>query len=550
MQRFKTLGLIALVVIAMTAAVLGLSYVASPRLSPEMVKNTQSFISESLSEKLVNAEGSLIRQGSALASDPKLTNAIAEVRAKLITTKADDLKKQSNNTWNDEVFKLLTTWRQERASALTLWNSAQRLATEDSPRATALDRFPLENWWNRAPDLLLAFANVPLVDDPLPAATMIAYGLDGKQLRAGKSYEHEIPVLREVQKTNQPILGLFAWDNKMFFAVTSPVNKLNETTGQMEQIGLTVLGMELTRETIDVFIDAMPPHMNLMIYYMAHHAGGNSYRHYSKQSDDTVKRIRDTKYRKYSDFDNKDAQTFSFDGVSNSDTYIGDVSDRLLAFTRARWLWDETQEVGFYTITDLDKAANAWTKFRSNVLIAGLLFLIAALLLGLFITSKSARKLQELKVAILEAINSGNPINADAFTCLPGIEHVNIGNYIIKSIDDDSASDPNADMSLLLTDLDMENEDESIDATSDSSKTPDAQPENDENVDPEMKALYDDYMQKRKDTGNDTPMPYDQFLRRISRNREKLEAAHPGTKIVFVASVQNGKAVLTPSIKK
>ena len=96
----------------------------------------------------------------------------------------------------------------------------------------------------------------------------------------------------------------------------------------------------------------------------------------------------------------------------------------------------------------------------------------------------------------------------------------------------------------------MENEDESIDATSDSSKTPDAQPENDENVDPEMKALYDDYMQKRKDTGNDTPMPYDQFLRRISRNREKLEAAHPGTKIVFVASVQNGKAVLTPSIKK
>ena len=38
----------------------------------------------------------------------------------------------------------------------------------------------------------------------------------------------------------------------------------------------------------------------------------------------------------------------------------------------------------------------------------------------------------------------------------------------------------------------------------------------------EMKALYDNYMAKRHETGNDTPMEYDQFLRRMNRNIEKL----------------------------
>ena len=65
-----------------------------------------------------------------------------------------------------------------------------------------------------------------------------------------------------------------------------------------------------------------------------------------------------------------------------------------------------------------------------------------------------------------------------------------------------------------------------------------------------MKALYDNYMAKRHETGNDTPMEYDQFLRRMNRNIEKLKQAHPNTEITFNVTVLNGKAVLTPAIKK
>jgi hypothetical protein len=57
-------------------------------------------------------------------------------------------------------------------------------------------------------------------------------------------------------------------------------------------------------------------------------------------------------------------------------------------------------------------------------------------------------------------------------------------------------------------------------------------------------------MAKRHETGNDTPMSYDQFLRRINRNIEKLKQTHPNTEITFNVTVLNGKAVLTPALKK
>jgi hypothetical protein len=45
-------------------------------------------------------------------------------------------------------------------------------------------------------------------------------------------------------------------------------------------------------------------------------------------------------------------------------------------------------------------------------------------------------------------------------------------------------------------------------------------------------------------------MSYDQFLRRINRNIEKLKQTHPNTEITFNVTVLNGKAVLTPALKK
>ncbi len=67
----------------------------------------------------------------------------------------------------------------------------------DSGRAQTL--YPKAAWWRKSPDLLLAFANVPLKENVV-SSTLVAYASEGKQLRAGKRYDEEIPALRELQR--------------------------------------------------------------------------------------------------------------------------------------------------------------------------------------------------------------------------------------------------------------------------------------------------------------------------------------------------------------
>ncbi len=540
MNKFKTLGIVALLMIGFTGAVLGLSFSAAPRLAPEIAKNTQAVVKETMNEKLLNAEDGLKAMGAVLASDEKLVNELSEVRAKLKTTSAADLKKQTNNKWNEGVFNRLISWRDQQAANL---NKGLRGGAEDSARSTALDRSPRTNWWNRKADLLLTFANVPTTDGTV--ATLVAFGEQGKQLRAGGSYEHEISVLREVQETNEPIISLFLWDNKMYLAVTSPIQH------EGEQIGQSVLGMELTRGMTESFMKSMPPHMNLVLYYMARGEAKNDYHYFSVLSDEDIRTFRDTSFVRYSDYKNPEAAKTKLEDVTNSETYLGNVNERLMSFTRMRWMWDESQESGFYIVTDQDMASSAWSKFRQQVLLSGALFLILGLLAAFLVSRKQSRRLEELKVAILEGLNSGNPVDTKPFACLPGIEHAELGNFVIKSLDEDDGADANADLSNLLMDLD-EVEDTQAETVAKASGDAKATAENTtepEKVDAAMKALYDDYMAKRQQTGNNAEMTYDQFLRRINRNIDKIHETHPNAEITFSVTIQGGKAVLTPALK-
>jgi len=540
MNKFKTLVIVALLMIGFTGAVLVLSHSAAPRISPEMVKNTQTAISETLNEKVLNAEAGLKAMGDILATDEKLVSELAEVREKLKTTSAADLKKQSTNKWNEAVFNRLIAWRDQQAANL---NKGFRAGSDDNARSTATDRNPLASWWNRKPDLLLAFANVPTTDGTV--STLVAFGDNGKQLRAGGSYEHEIAVLREVQESNKSAVSLFLWDNKMYLAVTSPIQK------DGEQIGQSVLGMELTRGMADNFIKSMPPHMNLVLYHMARGESKNDFHYFSSMADDSIRTLRDTPVVRYSDVNNPAAAKTKLEEVNNNDTYLGDVNNHMMSFARMRWIWDEKQEAGFYIVSDQDMAGSAWSNFRQQVIISGAIFLILGLLAAFLLLRRQNRRLEELKVAILEGLNSGNPVDTKPFSCLPGIEHAELGNFIIKSIDEDEGADANIDLSNLLMDIDEED-----DAPAETSKSADdaQKPEAEksaepEKIDPAMKALYDDYMAKRKQTGNNAEMPYDQFLRRINRNIEKIHETHPNAEIVFNATIQNGKAVLSPSLK-
>ena len=142
--------------------------------------------------------------------------------------------------------------------------------------------------------------------------------------------------------------------------------------------------------------------------------------------------------------------------------------------------------------------------------------------------------LKEVKMALLEAINSGTPINAEAFAALPGLEDIVLSDYVIRPVDGGEGS-ASEDLKDMLTDMDMDDE-------SDVAQNTGTQ------LTEEYRTLYNEYMAKRHETGNMAEMTYEQFVGRMMKNVEKISVAHPGMEINFVVALQNGKAVLTPQI--
>lgn len=536
MSRLKTLCLVSLLVILFTAAVLILSYHASPKISTDHITSLQTRYEAFMDEKLVNAETSLLKQGELAASDPKIVHALSEVRSKLLTATSDELKSRTNNTWNEGIFNALLAWRNKQASAVTT-ELSQRHHTASLPHATAQVMFPPSSWWKRAPDLALAFAITPLNDGTL-ASTLTAYGMEGKMLRAGKRFDLDNQLVAEVQKTGKPDLGLFVWDEKMYVAVSYPV--LHEDT----HIGQIVLGMELSRETLEIFAADMPKHMSLRMYYQQQKHNKSVI--VPSDQDKTLLALKNNTFVPASSYGTGNAEAVDLSQITLSKAYISDKDDHLLALSRFRWMWDENWESGFYLVSDLDHASATWNTFRKQVMLIGFLMLLLGLIGTFIFTNAYQKRLNELKLALLEAISSGNPLDAKAFSCLPGIEDANLGRYIIKPVDEGKANDASIDIKMLLMDIDEDAEEGASEA--EPSMSPEAA--KDAHVDPEMKSLYETYMAKRHETGNDTPMSYEQFLRRINRNIDKIKQTHPHTDITFSVTVQNGKVVLTPSLKK
>ena len=536
MHRIKALALVSLLIICFTTAVIILSHQASPRISADNIARLQTRYQTSMTEKLVNAETSLLKQGELITTDEKLIQELADVRGKLLTTTADDLKARTNNKWNEGIFNALLAWRNKQ-SAFVNTELSQRNEAGRLQEATAQDMFPPILWWKRAPDLALAFAVTPLADGSL-ASTLTAYGVEGKILRAGRSYDRDYKILQNVQESKQPALGLFTWDNKMYIAVSQPILQDSELIGQV------VLGMELSRETLELFSPVLAPHMNLRMYY-TRKADKNSV-FVPADQDRIIQSLKNDKFISAATYDSGNAERIDLSNVVNNKIYINENDDNILAFSRFNWMWDDTWEAGFYLVSDLNHASETWDGFRQKVILVGFLMLLFGLMGAFAFTSAYQKRLNELKLALLEAISSGNPLDAEAFSCLPGIEGANLGRYIIKPIDEGKANDASIDLKMLLMDIDEDNDE----GVTEAEKAAAAEAAKNAPIDPEMKALYDNYMAKRHETGNDTPMEYDQFLRRMNRNIEKLKQAHPNTEITFNVTVLNGKAVLTPAIKK
>lgn len=539
MHRIGSLIFVTCLVIGLTLTALGLSY-SDAFQSNQLLEEVQNDVREIFNERMLNAEDSLSLGAQQMAGDALLVRELAETRQRLISTAPEELKRQTNNLWNVRIFDRLLALRQMQVSKFEQLGAhfGERVKA-DSGQARTL--YPTAAWWQRGPDLILAFANVPLKDGDI-SSTLVAYASEGKQLRAGKRYDEEIAALRKIQEDQTQKFTLFAWDGKMYIAVLEPV--IHEDVN----IASLVIGMELSRELVESFSRSLSKGIQLMAYYAKPKLGSAGdksplRRYYAVLSEADRVLIENATYALYNPADDVKIER-SLDQLEVGEIYVGKVGDKHMTFSRQRWLWDENQEAGFYFMTDVDASKQHLDDFRSAIMMAGILFWLIAMVGILVLIHLGQRDANRIKSALIEAINSGKPIDPEALSLLPGMRGLNISQYSIQVVDDPSDNAQENWESLMMNVEDEPNVESQVQINvSDFILASDAVDE------AEAGELYTEYMRLRAQLGITQPMDFDKFLRRLRRNAQKIKEQYKADKVSFEVYINNGKVVLKPKIE-
>lgn len=539
MHRIGSLIFVTCLVIGLTLTALGLSY-SDAFQSNQLLEVVHNDVREIFNERMLNAEDSLSLGAQQMAGDALLVRELAETRQRLISTAPEELKRQTNNLWNVRIFDRLLALRQMQVSKFDQLGAlfGERVKA-DSGQARTL--YPKAAWWQRGPDLILAFANVPLKDGDI-SSTLVAYASEGKQLRAGKRYDEEIAALRKIQEDQTQKFTLFAWDGKMYIAVLEPV--IHEDVN----IASLVIGMELSRELVESFSRSLSKGIQLMAYYAKPKLGSAGdksplRRYYAILSEADRVLIENATYALYNPADDVKIER-SLDQLEVGEIYVGKVGDKHMTFSRQRWLWDEDQEAGFCFMTDLDASKQHLDDFRSAIMMAGILFWLIAMVGVLVLIHLGQRDANRMKSALLVAINSGKPIDPEALSLLPGMRGLNISQYSIQVVDDPSDNAQENWESLMMNVEDEPNVESQVQSNvSDFILASDAVDE------AEAGELYTEYMRLRAQLGITQPMDFDKFLRRLRRNAQKIKEQYKADKVSFEVHINNGKVVLKPKIE-
>ena len=535
MYRIKAVALVALVIVALTGSIMWLAGDESV-LPVQNIEANHARARMILNEKLLNAELSLNAQAEALAGDTQLAQALAEVREKLTTTTADELKRQSNNAWNLPVFNRLVHWKQQLEAAI---NQADANNTNVMKAYTGsmTTMMPLTSRWEKAPGLVLAFAAVPLKDNQI-SAVMVAYGQNGSELRGGKRYDEEIEMLAEANQSGKPVFGHFPFDGKMYIAVAQPVMSA-ET-----QVGTIVIGYELSREMLETLRKSLPDYIDLMLAYTSprENGGNKTIRRNFTTANDTIKKTIETgKFHINTSAQYDASSMIAYDTASLNTVYAAE-SPNPIAFSRSRWVWDATQQSDVYVISNLSQANTGNDKLRINILIAGILALIAGCGLMIAYVNSILRNSQYIRKSIADAITSGEAIDAKAMGLILNEAPDALPPYTIQEhadsdddgewggmMDVDDESNENADKAM--SDADIQNLTESADLD-------------------EIRPLYEEYMRLRKENNNNNPMEFDVFVRRLQRNAAQIKEKYHCSKVNFKVQVVDGNVILKPQITK
>lgn len=539
MYKLKAVLAISLLISLLTGSVYLFANGAST-LPAEVIETEHSRVQNILREKLLNAEESLVAQAENLSEDPKLVQELASVRTKLMTVTAKDLRQNEGNRWPDAVYNSLINWKQMQDSAIKQHETA-RSELMKSPEGNMMMQRPAANWWKKSPDLLLAFAAVPMKDGVV-SSLLIAHGLSSKKVNAAAGNLYEVPVLTEVMQTENPKFGHFVWDDKMYMAVVSPVK--NE--GNL--VGIVVVGFELSASMNEAFSHALPSYVHLMMAYSKPKFGNDGDQPkrivYTNTSDDMRKGLEHGSFHVMSN-QNTD-NWLSYDKVNANAVYAthSDVENPI-AISRLRWTWNEKEETDLFVVTNLKAANKARDMLQMKILVAGLFALVAGAILAIVLVSMMQRNTLRIRKGIADAISSGEPIAPEAMALLTGEDPDELGQYTIQQVKESTEESPE-EWSHLMMDFD-DDSNHKADATTTAEEADKLK--NAADIE-EAKPLYEEYMRLRKANNIDTPMDFDCFLRRLQRNAAKIKATYHCENVTFQVHVSDGNVVLKPKIEK
>ena len=538
MYRLKAALIVALLISALTGSVLYLSQSTSV-LSGDIVESEHTRFEDVLREKLLSAEESLSLQANALSSHDKLVQELGDIHDRLLTMTPDQLKQNSNN-WNKSIFDTLLNWKKNRQSEINQHGSTLSDTLRADTGSMSLQA-PIINWWKKVPDLTLAFAAVPLNDGNL-ASILVAQGFEGKQLSAGKSYEKSIQSLDQVNKHPEAQFGHFPWDRKMYLAVIAPVMRNGS------YIGTVVVGYELSREMLTTIAQSMPNYVDLNLVYSSpkfgsQNAAATPQRVFFSTTDENILKTR--KFQINTSHAGESSTTQTFDNLSLNTVYTANTGEQdEIALSRIKWTWDETQETDVFIMSNHNVTNARQVAFQSNVIIAGIIALLAGIILFTLLIGSIFKKLSGVKDAVAKAITSGDPIDSKAMAFLMAEDADALDAYIIKPLESPT-DNREEDWSEMMDFSDEAN------TKADAALAPEDEAKLKESADiEEAKTIYEEYMRLRKENNITTPMDFDSFLRRLQRNAAKIKAQHHCDNVTFQVHVSDGNVLLKPKIVK
>lgn len=530
-------------IIVVVVALMGFAYVAFTSNVTEGIVYSEHASVEASARSVQNvartSELALIARSQTLASNSKFIAELGDLSTEEIN--AEMLRNPSNRL---KLFEFLLEWKTEYANRLEQMLPSLDVDDPGQLHQANLTR-PLADWFGSTPELLLAFQYAHIVVAHAEKGTHAA-------LEARK-YSQDLPFLVRAcgseceggEGEPSPQVDVIAWNSYRYFAVANPT--FSGSGSDTKFIGNVVMGFQLGTE----FVNRLGAHLDesTEVVLSLTAPNGDRTRIPKTNLSDGLSEAEfapvDVDTDNHTGLINEDAAV-TFDDMESGKVYGTTIDGGQYLVTRIDWLYSPNGKphTSFYVLTNLSQALGPVEELQYQIPFVGVLILLIALFVVMFIIRKFLNPLEEIDVGIQEILagdkdhifraKSGDNIHSELANSL---------NQVVAFLQGRKPpGEEEAEWDQLLVDLEPERP-----SIYGMQAIQPSQPDTDPEEKAALQDLYDLYMGKRKELDQHVDMDFDRFVRRIKRNEKKLIEKHGCTAVEFSVTVNDGKVVLKPT---